>query len=243
MHLRFASMLVCVALLGACGKVNVDHSESDAKASVGPMIHETRDVEVGKAEMAGVELQFGAGELTVVGGGPKLMSATFDYNVAAWKPVINYDATGFRGHLVVNQGAGSSGIGDAKNEWRIQLANDTPIDLTVKCGAGKGRLDLHELNLRSVSVHMGAGEVEMDLRGHPRKDYEVLVRGGVGEARILLPKDVGVIAEAKGGLGEVDAPGLTKRDDSYVNEAYGRSKTTIHVDVKGGIGKIALISD
>jgi hypothetical protein len=65
----------------------------------------------------------------------------------------------------------------------------------------------------------------------------------VGEASIRLPRDVGVYAEARGGIGSVRTEGLRREGAHWVNDAYDRAKTTIHLDVQGGIGAINLISD
>src|SRR3569832_983961 len=49
--------------------------------------------------------------------------------------------------------------------------------LRVTTGAGESHLDLGSLALRRVEVEMGVGEVQMDLRGNPKHDYEVRIRG------------------------------------------------------------------
>ena len=107
----------------------------------------------------------------------------------------------------------------------------------------ESRLDLEDLTLKRVSIEMGVGELRMDLRGAPKNDYSVYVRGGVGEATIYLPQNVGIEAEVKGGIGDLDARGLQKREGRYVNEAYGHAKTTVHLDVRGGIGAIHVIAN
>jgi predicted membrane protein len=94
-----------------------------------------------------------------------------------------------------------------------------------------------------VEVEMGVGQLDLDLRGAPQRDYDVRIRGGVGEATIRLPRDVGVSAEANGGIGSVHTEGLRREGAHWVNDAYDRAKTTIHLDVQGGIGAINLISD
>jgi hypothetical protein len=55
-----------------------------------------------------------------------------------------------------------------------------------------------------------------------------------------LPSEVGVRARAEGGLGKINAEGLQKQGDSYVNDAYGSSDVTLDVDVQGGVGEINL---
>src|SRR5215210_4924032 len=55
-----------------------------------------------------------------------------------------------------------------------------------------------------------------------------------------LPSEVGVKAKAEGGLGKINAEGLKRVGDSYVNDAYGESDVNLNVDVQGGIGAIDL---
>jgi hypothetical protein len=68
----------------------------------------------------------------------------------------------------------------------------------------------------------------------------VFVHGGVGEATVLLPSEVGVRAKVQGGLGKINAEGLQQEGNAYVNDAYGDSDVTLMVDIQGGIGEINL---
>jgi predicted membrane protein len=115
------------------------------------------------------------------------------------------------------------------------------MSFNINFGAGKARLNLGHLNLRDVVVNMGVGEMEMDLRGKPKQNYDVKISGGVGHATVHLPNNVGVYAEASGGIGHIDVKGLTKRDDHWENDAYATSPVKIHVNVSGGVGEIQLI--
>jgi predicted membrane protein len=90
---------------------------------------------------------------------------------------------------------------------------------------------------------MGVGELHLDLRGMPKHDYSVFIRGGVGEASVYLPSGVGIEAEAKGGIGGIETTGLQKRDGRYVNDALGHAKTTVRLDIRGGIGSIRLVAE
>ena len=69
------------------------------------------------------------------------------------------------------------------------------------------------------------------------------IEGGVGQATIRLPKDVGVHVDASGGIGSVDAHGLRKEDGAWVNDAYGKSATSIELTVHGGVGQIELLEE
>ncbi|HLG96993.1 MAG TPA: toast rack family protein [Bryobacteraceae bacterium] len=208
----------------------------------GPAQTETESIDLDKTESVAVQLRMGAGELSVRGGSPKLMDGEFSFRRLAMRPQVHYDATGFRGRLRVEEPSGVH-TRNSRYRWDLRFNDDKPLDLEVEFGAGEGRLELGSLNLRSADIHMGVGELRLDLRGTPKNSYTVNLRGGVGEATVYLPQGVGIVADAQGGIGGITARGLEKRDGEYVNSAYGQSRTTVRLDIRGGIGAINLIGD
>ena len=232
---RFLLMLVAavaVAMLGgAC--------QSQA---VGEMQRDSQKVQPENAQTVRAHLKIGAGELNVSGGADALMEAEFAYNVADWKPDVSYDVSGDTGELSVEQGSGQDVRpgGDARNEWDVLFSDELPTDLRVQMGAGESSLDLDSLTLTGLDLQMGAGKTTVDLTGDYTSDFDASIQGGVGEATVMLPSEVGVRARAEGGLGNINAKGLKKEGDSYVNEAYGSSDVTLEVDVQGGVGQINL---
>ena len=232
---RFLLMLVAavaVAMLGgAC--------QSQA---VGEMQRDSQKVQPENAQTVRAHLKIGAGELNVSGGADALMEAEFAYNVADWKPDVSYDVSGDTGELSVEQGSGQDVRpgGDARNEWDVLFSDEMPTDLRVQMGAGESSLDLDSLTLTGLDLQMGAGKTTVDLTGDYTSDFDASIQGGVGEATVMLPGEVGVRARAEGGLGNINAKGLRKEGDSYVNEAYGSSDVTLEIDVQGGIGQINL---
>ncbi len=208
----------------------------------GPSRTETRSVDLDSSELVRAELKMGAGELHIRGGSSKLMDAEFTFNRSVMRPMVHYDASGFRGHLTVEEPSVHNFHRVNSNyRWDLRFNDDKPLDLIVHFGAGEGRLDVGDLRLRSLEIHMGVGELRVDLRGMPKNDYDVSIHGGVGEATIYLPEGVGIVAEAHGGIGGINARGLEKREDRYVNDAYGHAKITVRLDVHGGIGAINLV--
>ena len=232
---RFLLMLVAavaVAMLGgAC--------QSQA---VGEMQRDSQKVQPENAQSVRAHLKIGAGELNVSGGADALMEAEFAYNVADWKPDVSYDVSGDTRELSVEQGSGQDVRpgGDARNEWDVLFSDELPTDLRVQMGAGESSLDLDSLTLMGLDLQMGAGKTTVDLTGDYTSDFDASIQGGVGEATVMLPSEVGVRARAEGGLGNINAKGLKKEGDSYVNEAYGSSDVTLEVDVQGGVGQINL---
>ena len=65
--------------------------------------------------------------------------------------------------------------------------------------------------------------------------------GGVGQATVRLPSEVGVRVKATGGIGSINARNLRSYEGYYVNEKYGRTETQLRIDVTGGVGEINLV--
>jgi hypothetical protein len=228
-------LLAAAAVLMAGCHVDVRHS--------GPARTEAMSVALDKAEMVRAELRIGVGELSVQGGAQRLMEGDFTFAPESWKPVIKYTNTGVRGLLTLEQPSGTLG-GNHENKWDVRLNDSVPLDLMVKFGAGQGRLEVGSLSLRSVEVEIGVGEIRLDLRGRPKRDYNVNVRGGVGQATVYLPGDVGIYANASGGIGSISVHGLRKEGGHWVNDAFEKAGATkIRLDVKGGIGEIKVIAE
>jgi N-terminal domain of toast_rack, DUF2154 len=234
--LLIVMMAATAILAGACG------TQSGGTQQVGKMQRDLQSVDLKNAQSTRAKLKMGAGELNLTGGADQLMEGEFSYNVSDWKPKVNYDVSGDTGELTVEQGSGE-GVnlgGDARNEWDISLNDEVPTDLVVQMGAGESDLDLDSLTLTGLDLQMGAGKTTVDLTGDYAQSFDTSIQGGVGEATVLLPSEVGVKAKAEGGLGTINAEGLQKVGDSYVNDAYGESDVNLSVGVQGGVGEINL---
>jgi hypothetical protein len=234
--LSIVMIAATAVLVGACGM------QPSGTPQVGKMQHESKSVDPENAQSARAQLKMGAGELRLTGGADQLMEGDFSYNVSDWKPEVNYDVSGDTGELMVKQGSGQgAGLsGDARNEWDISLNDELPTALVVQLGAGESDLDLDSLTLTGFDLQMGAGKTTVDLTGDYTQDFDASIEGGVGQATVMLPSEIGVRATAEGGIGTINAKGLKTVDNAYVNDAYGESDVNLSVDVKGGVGEINL---
>lgn len=231
--MKFALLAVAAVALSSCG-FDLD--------GPGPVERETQTVALDKSEMARVEIRMGAGELNVDGGSPKLMDADFEYDRHSWKPLVHYDPASFRAKLTIEQPGALRGGPHTTYRWNLRFNDKLPMDVLAHLGAGEARLNLGSMTLRSVEVHMGVGELRLDLRGKPERDYSVEVHGGVGHALVYLPRDVGVIATAGGGIGNISVRGLEKHNGKWINPEQEHAPVTIHVNVHGGVGEIQLVA-
>ena len=221
------AIVATTALVSGCG-VN----------STGETRHETVSFDLDDSKSVRVNLRMGGGALKVASGTAKLMEGEFSYNVAEWKPVVEYKAGS--GELSLSQPGYSASFGNSVNTWVVNLNKTVPLDITASIGAGEASLDLGGLNLSRVDVNIGAGAMTVDLRGEPKRDYTVQIRGGVGETTVQLPKDVAISATATKGIGDISIEGLEQRDGVWVNPDRIGAPVTVRVDVKGGVGQINL---
>ena len=208
--------------------------------TAGPVVNEHHAVERGAATAATVVIDMSAGDLDVDSGAAKLLEGDFAFNVPALKPEIAYAVNGSTGELKVSQGSSS---GNVENKWRLSLDQTTPIDLTITMGAGDATLVLGKLNLRSLAIRLGAGDLKVDLRGTPAKSYGVKVQSGAGDTTIQLPASVGISASTSGLIGDSNVDGLEKRDGHWINPRGQGSPVTVTLDVQHAIGDLRVSAE
>lgn len=227
-------LAAALLLLGGC--------ERGERVRVGPLRTDPVAVDLDQSEMVRARLKMPAGKMDIQGGAEKLMEGSFSYNLLSWKPKVTYVSSSFRGILTVDQSGRRGVFGDVRNDWNLNFNDSKPLDLSLEFGAGEGVLDLGSLNLRGLSIEIGAGKISLDLRGTPKSSYDARIEGGVGEAVIHVPDTVGVSAEARGGIGQIEVDGLRRDGDHYVNNLWESSKVRLRLSVQGGIGHIHIIS-
>lgn len=207
-------------------------------------LHETQSIDLEGAKSVSADIDIPAGSVTLTGGSSKLLDAAFDYDDSEGKPTIDYNVSGGHGDLNITQNDQSdTHWGGRRDDWNLRLGSGAPVDLKLNMGAGHGNLQLNQINLSRLEVHIGAGDLQLDLTGPRTSDLDATIQGGVGSATIRLPKDVGVRVNASGGLGSINAHGLQRDGDAYINAAYGKSAATINLSVEGGVGEINLYED
>ncbi len=211
---------------------------------VGPLKSENTSIPLENAKSVNAQIMMGVGKLNLEGGAENLMDANFIYNMASWKPEVSYTVTDDVGELKVSQpSSGSASFSeDVRYEWNIRLNNNYPIDLRTILGAGDGNLRLGGISLTGLKVQSGAGNVTLDLSGVWKRDLNASVDAGIGDLSIVVPQYTGTMVNISQGIGSTEiGSGLTGLDGAYVNDAYGKTATTLRINVRSGIGKIRLM--
>jgi predicted membrane protein len=93
-----------------------------------------------------------------------------------------------------------------------------------------------------LRVEVGAGKTDIDLSSALDHDLSAVINGGVGSLSVKLPGDMGVRVSVDTGIGDLNSSGLTQDGGYLVNDAYGVSPNTLHLDISAGVGSIELMA-
>ncbi|MHB0924407.1 MAG: toast rack family protein [Bellilinea sp.] len=200
------------------------------KASTG----ETKTFTVNEAVPAGVEtvsldIEMGAGKLTITGGAKSLVEGTIRYNVFGWKPEVTRDG----GKVRIFQGALDEikiPNDDVVNSWDLLLGT-SPIELKVSAGAYEGSLDLSGVPLTNLDITDGASKATVEFNSvNPVEMDTFSYKTGASQVNLF-------------GIGNANASKL-KFDGGagdFTLDFSGELKQDLAVDINSGISSIKII--
>jgi len=187
------------------------------------------DEPLGAAAVTDVEINMGAGRLTVAPGATGLASGTIRCNLESWQPVITRTDT----KLTIKQGAKKdlSGLGDGiVNEWDLQLGK-SPMRLKVSAGVYEGTYDLGGLTLQELTIKDGAAQTQVTFNTvNPGQMQTLTYETGVSSVKLIgLANANFKKMEFKGGAG------------NYSLDFSGELRTNGIAKVKAGAGSVTII--
>ena len=188
-------------------------------------------------------IDMGAGKLIVTGDADDVMDAEFEFGDPSWEPEVSYNVTNGKGELEVDTPSGLKTFpsGNTRYEWDIALGNTLPLDLSVNMGAGEVDLDLRGLDVRKLRVNLGAGESTIDLSGVWSNDLTADINTGAGELTLRVPANVGVrIVGYRDGLGSYRADGFEQDGDALVNDAWETADVKFEIELTRGLGEVTV---
>lgn len=195
---RLFSSLAIVAILlltGGC-------------VEVGELQTESRSVDLGEADSVDVKLDMSSGEMNIAGGADKLLDAEFTYNVAAWKPEIEYNVIRGKGKLIVRKPPSVSTVGpNARNEWDLRLKEDVPMDLIIDMSSGNCNFNMDSSLLKTLDIGASSGDIDANLFGNQSLLKEVEIDVSSGAVSLDLSGDYPSLSAMaiKSSSGNVDA--------------------------------------
>jgi hypothetical protein len=196
---------------------------------IGPTQELKVDEPLASAAVTDVEIDMGAGTLSLSPGASGLVSGVIRYNVDAWKPTIERTDK----KLTIEQGK-KSGLdalgGDVVNEWLLELGN-APIRLQVSAGAYEGTYDLGGLTLQALTIRDGAAksEVRFDSPNYGQME-ELRYETGASDVSLSGLANANFRNfEFSGGAG------------SYTMDFSGRLRTDGSARIEAGVGTVRIL--
>ena len=179
---------------------------------VGELQTESVSVELENADSVDVELDMSRGEMNIAGGADKLLDAEFRYNVAAWKPEIEYNVIEDKGKLIVRQPREEGIVGsNATNEWDLRLNEDVPMDLSIDVSNGNCDLNMDSALLKTLEIDSSNGNVDVTLIGNQSLLKSVNMDMSSGSASLDLSGDYpslsAMVIKSKNGDVDTDLTG------------------------------------
>jgi hypothetical protein len=235
--LRAAGAVVLAgALLAAGGCVRVELPDRGYTI-------DTDAVDAGDAERVTATIEMGAGKLSVSGGATGVMDGQYEYSSAQMRPDVAYEVEEGEGtlHVLTPSPSGLLIGTDTRYVWDIKLADGLPMDLSVTMGAGESDLDLRGVDLRQLQVTLGAGDSTIDLSGTPTHDLVADIKAGAGTVTLRVPSEVGVrIVGYRDGLGTYSADGFIQDGDALKNPAYDDATVRYDITLVRGLGDVTI---
>jgi hypothetical protein len=171
------------------------------------------------------------------------MDAEYAFTGSDLRPEVDYGVKAGEGKLSVRTPARPrlNLTGNIRYEWDIELSDSLPLDLSVTMGAGETDLDLRTLDLRRLQVQLGAGDATIELPADPTADLVADITAGVGALTVRVPAEVGVrIVGHRDGLGTYEANGFTLDGDALVNDAYADADVRYEITLRRGVGDVTV---
>lgn len=143
--------------------------------------------------------------------------------------------------LTINNLNIDCGLG--KMEISMDHANNT-VAAFLNIDAGLGEFEGHNLgNFRAekVSVIVGLGTAEIDMRGQNLVDTYIDVAVGLGSLELILPEKSNIKVDAdRNFLSSVEVYDLIKKNGKWQSEKWNDAYPTFFVDTEVGIGSIEI---
>ncbi len=210
-------------------------------------IAETADGEVsltsmfeplGDLDSAEVEIDFGAGKLTVNAlpeGSVNIVEAMFQGREAE----ATFERRGNAADVRISAEARGFLRRWRDVEWVVSLSRGVELSLDVDGGAADITLDLRDLRVADLDVNAGAAGVEITMpanAGH----VNAVIEAGAASIDIIIPVGVAARISSTSGLSsvDIDASRFPKSDGVHESPDYGTNENRVDIDLRVGVSSV-----
>jgi hypothetical protein len=128
------------------------------------------------------------------------------------------------------------------SETRVSFSRPNRIQAdTVRLAAGAAALRVTGLgNARASRLEFegGVGETTLDFTGQWDRGASAAVKMGIGSVTLRFPRDLGVSIVKNSFLTSFDAPGMTRRGNTWYSGNWNRAAHRLTLEIDAAIGSI-----
>jgi hypothetical protein len=126
------------------------------------------------------------------------------------------------------------------SEWTLALPAGLALDLDVRTGASQVRLDLSDLDVRSLNVQTGASNVEVVVPA--RANCRVSISAGAADVRVVVPEGTAAQIHNRSALASftVDQARFPLANGAYRSSDYTTATTHVDIDIEGGLASFSV---
>ena len=221
-----------------------------AATGQGPVIHrEAIAVNTGNATAARLELQVGAGTLTLDAEAPPnlLLAGELESRTTGdTYSISEAQRPGGRSVIRLNNSAGreySIFPGQAPSEeWTLHLTPHIPTEIRVDAGAAEIDLDLRNLDLQRLEIKAGAADIDVVMPAAAGKT-EASIEVGAASLRITVPEGVAAHIEVDAGLSSVqidEGRFAQQTGDVYTSPDFARAANRLDITIDAGASHVEI---
>ncbi len=201
--------------------------------------------EMGTLTSGTVELEFGAGDISVAAlpvDSANLVEADITPGTTGSRLDRRFSQSNGEGNLRLRTEDGfrvPTGriIGDS---WDVKLNSRLPLDLRVKTGASQTLLNLTELNLSELRIDVGASsaEIKMPAAGSTK----AAIKAGAASVNVAIPQTMAAKIRAKGGLSsiDIDQSRFPKQGSYYISSNWDSSTDRVELEIDSGVASVSV---
>jgi hypothetical protein len=192
-----------------------------------------------------VEIKTGASKLNINGSTDKFATGTLESDFTQLE--INRSTSTKEDKLEILTNVRRKIIGFGKNDLTLALNGELPLSLELDTGALDGKLDLSELNLKTIDIKSGASSYDITFGSKAdltQADFNI----GASSISLHIPKELGIKINSKSGLSSnnFSSQDIIKRDvissseTIYTTDNYDQAAKKIELTFKAGASSISL---
>lgn len=215
--------VIAILGLGIAGGLRPDAITTDIRVTPDP-----------DAKTALLQIDSGAGSITIEGGADELAEGTFRSTIAH---ILTESAMqGDVQHVSLISENDWQGFGtNFTNSLDLALGSALPYQLRIDSGASRIRLDLREVQTEAIDIDTGASSVELKLGDKVQRSH-VSIDAGASSVSISLPQNAGARIMGDWALASRNLPQFTQVDGStYQSTNYDTAERHIDIEVDLGV--------